>query len=178
MQNVVVKERVFSPFIRYEAIKLRLAEMAESINNDYAAKTPVFLAVLNGSFFFAADLLKVIKVPCRISFIKLSSYNGMSSNGAARTIIGLDEDLSGQDVIILEDIVDSGVTMVGLVQKLSEKNLASLRIATLLHKPAAAKEFVKLDYVGFEIDNKFVLGYGLDYDGFGRNYKDIYQLAE
>lgn len=147
------------------------------IDADYAGKTPLFLAILNGSFIFAADLFRAITVEAEISFIKLASYKGTTSTGSVITAIGMEENLNGRHIVILEDIIDTGKTISSFVPDLLHRQPASLRIATFLTKPEALQHDVKADYVGFEIENKFVVGYGLDYDGHGRNLPELYQLA-
>jgi hypoxanthine phosphoribosyltransferase len=149
--------------------------LAERISKDYLDKTPVFLPVLNGSFMFAADLIKEIAVPCRISFVKVSSYEGTSSSGQMKTLIGLDESLFNQNIVIVEDIVDTGFTLQKIVDELKTLGIKSVETVTLLRKKPARDNGVEVKYVGFEIDNEFVLGYGLDYDGLGRNFKQIYK---
>lgn len=176
VQTVNVNGKDFNLYISYEQLKQRIAAMAQQINTDYAGKSPVFLAVLNGSFLFAADLLKEITLPCRISFVKLASYSGTSSSGQVKTLLGLQEELKGQDVLVLEDIVDTGLTLDVLLKELSRQEPASLKIASLLHKPAALKVPLQISYSGFEVDNDFLLGYGLDFDGYGRNLRHIYKL--
>jgi hypoxanthine phosphoribosyltransferase len=150
--------------------------IAEQINEAYAGKKPLFIAILNGSFMFAADLFKEITIEAEICFIKLASYKGTKSTGHVITAIGLDMDLFGRDVIILEDIVDTGKTLYEFLPQLDHQQPASLRIAALLHKPEAMVYPVPVDYLGFSVPNKFLLGYGLDYDGLGRNIPEIYQL--
>ena len=151
--------------------------MAAEINRDYAGKRPLFVAILNGSFMFAADLFKKIDVESEICFIKLASYKGVKSSGKVITAIGLDAEIAGRDVIIVEDIVDTGKTLSQFLPTIEHQHPASLKIASLLHKPDAMIHPITIDYLGFTIPNKFVLGYGLDYDGLGRNIKEIYQLV-
>ena len=162
--------------IAADKIQLRVLSIAEKINKDYQGKTPLFLGVLNGAFLFMADLFKGINLECEISFIRVSSYSGTSSTGQLKNIIGLNDNISGRDIIVVEDIVDTGDTMKYLLDELQKSNPASVRLATILFKPAALKQNVKPDYVGFEIPLAFVVGYGLDYDGLGRNLNDIYVL--
>ena len=160
-----------------KTIQQRVNEMAAAINKDYAGKKPLFIAILNGSFMFAADLFKQLSIEAELCFIKLASYKGMKSSGKVITSIGLEEDLFGKDVIIVEDIVDTGKTLHKFLPKLLHQQPKSLKIATLLHKSEATEYPLVLDYVGFIIPNKFVVGYGLDYDGLGRNLREIYQLV-
>jgi hypoxanthine phosphoribosyltransferase len=173
-----VLEKTFRPFLSAEVLNERIKELATQINKDYIGKNPIFIGILNGSFMFASDLYKNITVPSTISFIKLVSYKGTTSTGTVITAIGLEEDLTDKDVILIEDIVDTGKTMKEFVATLHKQSPASIQICTLLHKPEALQHPLDLKYVGFEIPNKFVVGYGLDYDGFGRNSQEIFQLDE
>ncbi|MBL7750885.1 MAG: hypoxanthine phosphoribosyltransferase [Chitinophagaceae bacterium] len=178
MSLIKIHDKQFKPFLSEQEIHARIAELAEDLNKDYAGKRPLFIAILNGSFIFAADLFKSISIEAEICFIKLASYKGTSSSGQVITAIGLDVDLINRDVIILEDIVDTGKTLNEFLPKLQHQQPASLKIVALLHKPEAAVFPIKIDYTGFSIPNRFVVGYGLDYDGLGRNIREIYQLAE
>jgi hypoxanthine phosphoribosyltransferase len=173
-----VHNKSFKPYLSEVQIAERVREMGQAITSDYAGKNPIFIGILNGSFMFAADLFKHIDTPASISFIKLASYKGTSSSGTVITAIGLEENLHDKDIIIVEDIVDTGKTMTEFIPTLMQQNPASVRICTLLQKPEALKYPLDVHYVGFSIPNKFVVGYGLDYDGLGRNYPAIYQLAE
>lgn len=173
-----VLDKTFRPFLSAEVLSERIKELATQINKDYIGKNPIFIGILNGSFMFASDLYKNITVPSTISFIKLVSYKGTTSTGTVITAIGLEEDLTDKDVILIEDIVDTGKTMKEFVATLHKQSPASIQICTLLHKPEALQHPLDLKYVGFEIPNKFVVGYGLDYDGFGRNSQEIFQLDE
>ncbi len=177
MSNIRVHDKEFEPYLSAAVIAEKIQEMAEGINKDYAGKRPLFIAILNGSFIFASDLFKSISIEAEICFIKLASYKGTKSTGQVITAIGLDTDLIDRHVIILEDIVDTGKTLSEFLPQLQHQHPASLRIAALLHKPDATVYPIKIDYLGFSIPNKFVLGYGLDYDGLGRNIKEIYQLV-
>lgn len=178
MAPVTLHDKTFDTYLSEQTIQEAIKVLAEKINADYQGKTPLFIAILNGAFMFASDLFKQLTIDVEISFIKLASYKGMKSSGTVVTAIGLDQDLHGRDIIIIEDIVDTGKTLYEFLPKIHHHQPASLKIATLLHKPEATKYDLTLDYVGFEIPNKFVVGYGLDYDGLGRNLKEIYQLAE
>ena len=164
--------------ISAEDIKKRVKELGARINKEMEGKNPLFLAVLNGSFVFAADLYREITIPSEITFVKLASYAGTVTTGIVSEVIGLNVDLTGRDVIIVEDIVDTGLTMKQMLETLSLQNPASVKICTLLTKPDKLQVPLTLDYVAFEIPNLFVVGYGLDYDQQGRNLKDIYELAE
>lgn len=177
MSVVTVKDKSFETYLDETAIQKRIKELAGQINYDYAGRKPLFIAILNGSFMFAADLFKHITIEAELSFIKLASYKGMKSSGNVVTSIGMDDDLFGRDVIIVEDIVDTGKTLYSFLPKLMHQQPKSLAIATLLHKSEATEYPLRLDYIGFVIPNKFVVGYGLDYDGLGRNLKEIYQLV-
>lgn len=177
MGIVKVHDKSFETYLTEEMIQARVKELGHTIAADYKGKKPLFIVILNGSFMFAADLFKHLDAEAEICFIKLASYKGMKSTGKVVTSIGLDEDLFGRDVIILEDIVDTGKTLHNFLPKLEHQQPKSLKIAALLHKPDATEYKLTLDYVGFSIPNKFVVGYGLDYDGLGRNLKEIYQLV-
>ena len=177
-QLVTCHDLTFQPFMNAETIASRVRELGTQLSQQYAGKKPLMVAVLNGSFVFAADLMRACDMDCEISFVKLSSYAGTDSTGKVTDIIGLDEDIEGRDLIIVEDIVDSGNTMVHFLKKLSEYKPGSVSIVTLLLKPEVFGKQFPIDHVGFEIPNKFVIGYGLDYDGLGRNLPDIYQLFE
>ncbi|SNS02508.1 hypoxanthine phosphoribosyltransferase [Belliella buryatensis] len=174
MVKIIDKE--FVPFITAEAIDSRLQEMGEMISKDFKDDNPIILGVLNGAFMFLSDLAKYIKIPAEISFIKVSSYQGISSTGEVKDLIGLDAKLQGRKVIVVEDIIDTGLSMTHLLKKLKINQPSQISVVTLLFKPEALKHQLKIDYIGFEIPNKFVVGYGLDYDGFGRNLPAIYQL--
>ncbi|HEX7905230.1 MAG TPA: hypoxanthine phosphoribosyltransferase [Chitinophagaceae bacterium] len=177
MSVIKVHDKSFETYLSEEVIQARIKEMAASINKDYTGKRPFFIAILNGSFMFASDLFKQLTVEADICFIKLASYKGMETTGKVITSIGLDDDLFGKDVVIVEDIVDTGKTLHNFLPRLEHQQPQSLSIATLLHKPDATEFPLTLDYIGFAIPNKFVVGYGLDYDGLGRNFKEIYQLV-
>lgn len=177
MPNIQVHDKFFQPYISKEKIAARIAELGASISIDYAGKNPLVLAILNGSFVFAADLFRALTIDAEISFIKLASYKGTTSTGNVITAIGMEEDLYQRHIIVMEDIIDTGKTLSSFIPDLLHRQPASLRIATFLTKPEALKYDVKADYVGFEIPDKFVVGYGLDYDGHGRNLPELFQLA-
>jgi hypoxanthine phosphoribosyltransferase len=177
MAVIRVHDKSFETYLSEDTIQKRIKELAVTINKDYAGKRPFFIAILNGSFMFASDLFKQLTIEADICFIKLASYKGLESTGKVVTTIGLDDDLYGKDVVIVEDIVDTGKTLHNFLPRLEHQQPQSLKIATLLHKPEATEYPLKLDYIGFDIPNKFVVGYGLDYDGLGRNFKEIYQLV-
>jgi hypoxanthine phosphoribosyltransferase len=176
MSVIKVHDKSFEIYLPEEIILQRVKEIAADISKTFAQKKPLFISILNGSFMFASDLFKHLDIEAEICFIKLASYKGMKSSGEVVTSIGLEDDLFGRDVIIVEDIVDTGKTLHNFLPKLIHQQPASLKIVTLLHKPEATEYPLQLDYVGFSIPNKFVVGYGLDYDGLGRNLKEIYQL--
>ncbi len=177
MSVIRVHDKDFKTYLSDINIQQRVKEIALQINIDYAGKRPLFIAILNGSFMFAADLFKQLSLEAEICFIKLASYKGMKSSGRVVSTIGLEEDIFDKDVIIVEDIVDTGKTLHHFLPKLLHQQPKSLKIATLLHKPEATAFPLTLDYVGFAIPNKFVVGYGLDYSGLGRNLKEIYQVV-
>ncbi len=177
MSVIKVHDKSFEIYLSEETILKRVKELAACITKDYAGKRPLFIAILNGSFMFAADLFKQLNIEAELCFIKLASYKGMKSSGNVVTSIGLEDDLFNKEVIIVEDIVDTGKTLHNFLPKLMHQQPESLKIVTLLHKPDATEYPLQLDYVGFKIPNKFVVGYGLDYDGLGRNLKEIYQLV-
>jgi hypoxanthine phosphoribosyltransferase len=172
-----VHDKNFQPYLSSQEINEQVSRLAQEINRDYDAKRPLFIGILNGSFMFASDLFKYITIEAEISFIKLASYKGTRSSGHVITSIGLDESLKDRHVVILEDIVDTGKTLSEFLPQLYDQQPASLKIAALLHKPDALKHPLKIDYLGFNVPDKFLLGYGLDYDGLGRNLKEIYQLV-
>lgn len=178
MNEIVVNEKKFRPYITVAQIDTEVERLAAMINNDYVGKRPLFIAILNGSFMFASDLFKKITIDAEISFIKLASYKGTRSTGHVITSIGLDESLKDRHVVILEDIVDTGKTLHQFLPQLHDQHPASLKIAALLHKPEALLHPIHIDYLGFKVPNKFLLGYGLDFDGLARNLKEIYQLVE
>ncbi len=177
MATLKVHDKEFIPYISAPEIDEQVSRVAAEINKDYEGKKPLFIAILNGAFIFAADLFKQINVEAEIGFIKLASYKGVKSTGKVITAIGLDAEIYNRDVVIIEDIVDTGKTLSQFLPQLQHQHPASLKIASLLHKPSATVHSIKIDYLGFTIPDKFVLGYGLDYDGLGRNKKEIYQLV-
>lgn len=173
---IQIKDKEFIAYISEEMLTQRVRDMGIKISLDFQGQFPLLVGVLNGSFMFLADLAKSISIPIEISFIKISSYQGTTSTGKVKDMSGLDVDLKGRPVIIVEDIVDTGLSMSFLCEKIKKLEPKSISVATLLTKPDALQHPVKVDYVGFEIPNKFVVGYGLDYDGYGRNLPAIYQL--
>jgi hypoxanthine phosphoribosyltransferase len=178
MSKITVNEKDFEPYLGAGVIKERIGELAARINEDYKGKRPIFIAILNGSFMFASDLFKEINIDAEICFIKLASYKGTRSTGNVITSIGLDEPLKDRHVVIIEDIVDTGNTLHKFLPQLYNQQPASLKIAALLHKPEALEHPITIDYLGFNVPNKFLLGFGLDFDGLGRNLAEIYKLTE
>jgi len=177
MEKVKLKDKVFEISIPHKKILKQVHLLAAKINNDLKGQNPLFICVLNGSFIFAADLLKKVNIDCAISFIKLASYQGTSSTGDVKTLVGLDEDVNDRVVVIIEDIVDTGNTIVALVEQLSAYNPKTIKIATLLYKPEAYDKDITIDYIALEVPNDFIVGYGLDYDGLGRNLENIYTIV-
>lgn len=175
---MTIKDKTFETFIPEEEILRRVKAVADRINVDMAGKNPLFLAVLNGAFVFAADLLRMITIPCEISFVKLASYEGTTSTGKVKEVIGINENLAGRTVVIVEDIVDTGLTMKQMVETLGTRQPESVHICTLLLKPDKLKVDLDIEYVAMEVPNEFILGYGLDYDQQGRQLRDIYTLVE
>lgn len=178
METIQVRDKSFSVFLTAEEIKSRVEQLARQISEDYAGKRPLFLAVLSGSFVFAADLLRAVTIPCEIAFIRVSSYAGTSSTGQVKQLMGLKEDIAGRSVIVVEDIIDTGLTMKELQQILAEKHPADVRLASLLVKPGNLQVDLDIPYRCFDIPNDFIVGYGLDYDGEGRNLPNIYKVTE
>ena len=176
--QIQVFDKIFEPYITATQINEQIKKIAAQLNIDYAGKRPLFIAILNGSFMFASDLFKELTIDAEICFIKLASYKGTKSTGNVITSIGLDIPLTDRHVIIVEDIVDTGKTLDAFLPQLINQQPVTLKIASLLHKPEALQFPVTIDYLGFEVPNKFLLGYGLDYDGLGRNLKEIYRLVE
>jgi hypoxanthine phosphoribosyltransferase len=176
--DIQLHDKAFTPFISAQEIDFAIKNMAKQIEDDFTDEIPVFVGVLNGSFMFLSDLMKQYKPSCEISFIKLSSYEGITSTNNVKQLIGLNHDLSGKTVIVVEDIVDTGSTLEELKELFKKQNVKHFKIATLFLKPDAYKKDIKLDYVGIRIPNKFIVGYGLDYNGLGRNLPEVYQVIE
>jgi hypoxanthine phosphoribosyltransferase len=173
---IQLHDKQFVPFISSEEIDFAIATMASQVEADFADEIPVFIGVLNGSFMVVSDFMKHYKKACEVSFIKLASYVGTSSTDEVKQLIGLNQDLTGRTVIVIEDIVDTGNTVEELKELFKKQNVKHFKIATLFFKPEAYKKDLKLDYIGIRIPNKFIVGYGLDYDGLGRNLPEVYQL--
>jgi hypoxanthine phosphoribosyltransferase len=176
MSKVTLKDKTFRVNIPATEINKAVGEIAHRINTELKDKKPLFLAVLNGSFMFASDLMKKLTIDCEISFVKVASYHGTSTSGSVKQLIGLNEEIRGRTIVIIEDIVDTGLTIEAVVNQLEEMQPAEIRIATLLYKPEAYRKRIELDYVAIVVPNDFLVGYGLDYDGLGRNLPDIYVL--
>lgn len=173
---ITIRDKQFELFIEQEIIEEGIRRIAGRINSDLEGKNPIFLAVLNGAFMFAGELMKEVSIPSEITFVRLASYHGTSTTNRVQEVLGLNESIEGRCVVIVEDIVDSGNTMVALKKELEKYNPREVKVATLLFKPAALRQKFHIDYVALEIPNDFIVGYGLDYDGYGRNLKDIYKV--
>lgn len=178
MDIIQIKDKRFKTFIPEEKILKEVERVAAEINRDLKDKKPLFISVLNGSFMFTADLMKNLTIPCEISFVKLASYAGTSSTGTVKELVGLNQDITGRTIVIVEDIVDTGLTMELLLKQLQMNNPKEIHIASLLVKPDKLKVNLDIEYVAMNIPNDFIVGYGLDYDGYGRNYRDIYTVIE
>ncbi len=178
MKEIRLLDKTFRELISEEALNKRIVELATQINDDLAGKDVVFLGILNGAFLFAADLFRRVKLEARISFVKLASYKGTSSSGTIKELIGWNEDITNKTVVVIEDIVDTGSTLERVFGELVIRRASEIRIATMLYKPAAYKKDIHLEYIGFEIPNDFVVGFGLDYNGFGRNLPSVYTLVK
>jgi len=175
---IQLHDKQFVPFISAQEIDFAIAQMARLVEDDFADETPLFVGVLNGAFMVVSDFMKYYKGACELSFVKMSSYEGTISTDNVKQLIGIDQDLTGRSVIVIEDIVDTGNTLVELKAMFKKKNVKHFKIATLFFKPEAYKHDIKIDYIGIRIPNKFIVGYGLDYDGLGRNLPEIYQLKD
>ena len=178
MDTMQITDKRFRISIPESEIKARVKELAEQISRDMAGKNPLFLGVLNGSYIFTADLMREMTIPCEVSFVKLASYQGTTSTGKIQEVIGINENLSGRTVVIVEDIVESGLTMKRMIEQIGTRNPASVHICTLFFKPEKLREELTLDYVAFRIPDDFIVGYGLDYDQQGRCLRDVYTIVE
>ncbi len=176
MKSIKIKDKEFDLFIPETEILSAIDKIATQINKELDGKDPLFICVLNGSFMFAAELMKRVSIPCEISFVRMSSYQGTKSTGKIKEVYGLEETITDRTIVIIEDIVDTGHTISLILDQLSCDNPKELKIATLLFKPNALKNDVKLDYVALQIPNDFIVGFGLDYDGYGRNLANIYKI--
>jgi hypoxanthine phosphoribosyltransferase len=170
-----IKSLEFKKLIVSSQIDAKVAELAQQLNADYKDKSPILLPILNGSFMFASDLMKQLDLPCKVSFVKISSYSGTASTGQLKTLIGHEDSLFNQDVLVVEDIVDTGLTLEKIMADLKDRGAKSVEAISLLRKATAREKNVNVKYVGFELEDEFVIGYGLDYDGLGRNYRDIFK---
>jgi hypoxanthine phosphoribosyltransferase len=177
MSIIKIKDKKFALSIKETEILAAVSKVAEAINKDLAGKDPLFICVLNGAFMFAGDLMKRVNVPCEITFVKLSSYDGLYTTGTVKEVIGLNESVVGRNVVVVEDIVDTGITMERILSSLRAKGAKEIKVATFLQKPDALQRDIKIDYAAMKIPNDFIVGYGLDYDGYGRNLKDIYTVV-
>lgn len=178
MKEITVLDKKFIVSIPESRIQQRIKEIADEMNRDFKGKDVIFLGILNGCFMFAGDLFKNIDLQCQITFLKLASYQGTTSSGNVKRLIGINENIEGKTVVILEDIIDTGNTLDNIIKQLKGYEPSEIKTATLLHKPDAYKKDLPIDYIGFSIPNEFIIGYGLDYDGFGRNLKDIYTITK
>jgi hypoxanthine phosphoribosyltransferase len=175
---IQLHDKQFVPFVSAQEIDFAIAKIAALVEDDFTDEVPVFIGVLNGAFMVVSDFMKHYKSPCEVSFIKMASYEGTTSTNEVKQLIGLDQDLTGRTVIVIEDIVDTGNTLVVLKDLFKKQNVKHFKIATLFFKPEAYKKDIKIDYIGIRIPNKFIVGYGLDYNGLGRNLPEVYQLNE
>jgi hypoxanthine phosphoribosyltransferase len=175
---IQLHDKQFVPFISAKEIELAILKMAAQVEADFGDEIPVFVGVLNGAFMVVSDFMKAYKKPCEVSFLKMSSYEGTASTNEVKQLIGLNQDLTGRSVIVIEDIVDTGNTLVELKELFKAQNVKHFKIATLFFKPEAYKKDIEIDYVGIRIPNKFIVGYGLDYDELGRNLPEVYKLKE
>jgi hypoxanthine phosphoribosyltransferase len=178
MTKVQVRELVFEKFIGREEIDAAVQKVADGINRDFVGKNPLLIAILNGAFMFASDLMRKITIPCEITFVKFASYSGTKTTSVVKELIGVDEELTNRHVIIVEDIVDTGITMEKLLHDVNEKKPAGVKVACFCFKPDSFQKNYPIDYIGLKIPNDFIVGYGLDYDGYGRNLPDIYKIAD
>lgn len=177
MKEIQILDKKFTEFIPEKEIQEKIVELAARIDNDFEGREVIFIGILNGAFMFAADLFKRLNLKARISFLKLASYSGTNSSGAVKDLIGCNDDLEGKNVIIIEDIVDTGITLEHIVNSLTGRKPKEIKVAALLIKPEAYRKSIPVDYSGFEIPDNFVVGYGLDYEGYGRNLPSIYTLV-
>lgn len=178
MNKIQIHDKTFSLSISEEEIQNAVARVGEEINRDLAGSNPLFICVLNGAFMFAGDLMKIVNFPCEITFVKLSSYEGLYTSGNVKEVIGLNESVVDRNVVVVEDIVDTGITMERIIASLMAKGAKSIKVCTFLQKPEALQRDIEVDYVAMKIPTQFIVGYGLDYDGYGRNLKEIYTVCE
>lgn len=177
-ETIQIKDKTFKPYMSKDEIANIVSRLGQELSKDYLEKDPIFIAILNGAFIFAADLMKMITIPCSISFIKVSSYQGTQSSNKLKDLIGLNENIQGRHVVVVEDIIDTGFSMEYVLAELKGQGAASVKLCSLLFKPSNFKKEYKIDYIGKSIPNDFVVGYGFDYDGYGRNIPCIYQISE
>jgi len=177
-EKIKILDKYFELFISYEKIIKNIKQIADHINLDLKNEKVIFLGVLNGAFMFASELLKMINFPCEVSFVKIASYSGDSTTGTVKRLIGVNEELQGKTIVIVEDIVDTGITTENIIRQLKGYDPDSIKIASLFFKPQSFTKNYKIDYLGMEIPNYFIIGYGLDYKGMGRNLKNIYKLID
>lgn len=175
---ISIKDKIFRPYITHTDIQVRVKDLADRLAHDFAEKDPLFIVVLTGAFMFASDLVKELNIGCEVAFTRLSSYKGMTSTGDVKQLLGITERIEGRHVVIVEDIIDTGKTLHSFLPELKEMGPASISVAALIVKPLAMKYPLDVNYYCFSISNEFIVGYGLDYDGHGRNLKDIYQVVE
>lgn len=178
MPTIFVKDKEFRISITANQIKTAVQKIADQINIDYEGKNPLFLPVLNGSFIFAADLLRKIHISCQVSFVKFASYSGTSTTTEVKKLIGINEEIRARNIIVLEDIIDTGITLDLLLNELKKYDPANVKVACFCHKPETFLKSFRIDYSGMSIQNEFIVGYGLDYDGYGRNFPDIYKVVK
>ncbi|PIV58047.1 MAG: hypoxanthine phosphoribosyltransferase [Bacteroidetes bacterium CG02_land_8_20_14_3_00_31_25] len=178
MKSIKIHDKEFEVSVNSEKIQDAINKIAEKINSELSKKEVVFIGILNGSFMFASDLFKKIDFNCRITFVKVSSYQGTSSSGVVKSLIGINENIKGKTVVVLEDIIDTGETLENIINQLKSYEPEEIKIATFLFKPLAFTKSFKIDYIGLEVPNDFIVGYGLDYNGFGRNHSEIYSLVK
>jgi hypoxanthine phosphoribosyltransferase len=178
MNQINVKDKKFELYLSYDIIQKRITEIARDLSIQLKEKDPLFVGILNGSFMFASDLLRQLSFDARITFLKLASYQGTKTTGTVTQLIGLNQSIIGEHVVILEDIIDTGLTIEHIINQLSEYKPTSVSIVTLLLKSGSYQKDIKIDYVGFEVPNDFIVGFGLDYEGYGRNYRDIYKVID
>lgn len=177
MKEIRILDRNFREMITEKSIQQRVGELAKQMNKDLKGKDVLFLGILNGAFMFAADLFRRIEIPAMISFVKLASYKGTRSSGSIKELIGWNEEIKDKTIVVIEDIVDTGHTIERIMDELVMRKAMAIRIAAAFYKPEAYKSNIPIDYIGFEIPNDFVVGYGLDYDGYGRNLPSVYTLV-
>ena len=178
MKNIIVHNKKFEVFIHSKAIEAEVNRISVEMNRDLHEKLPIFLSLLNGSFMFTADLVKRFESNCQVSFVKMSSYEGKESTGNVQQLIGLNEDIRNRVIVVVEDIIDSGTTLFHFLKEIEKLQPSELKVASMFFKPSACKHDIKIDYLGMEIPNDFVIGYGLDYNGLGRNFQDLYKISE